>query len=270
MIELLVNHPWFLDLLVVLWGLLLGSFLNVCIHRLPRELSIVRPRSCCPSCNQTIAWFDNIPLVSYLLLRGSCRHCGVPIPIRYPLIEAATGLVSWLVFHRFGLGPAYFVYFVYGASLLAVSVIDLEHRIIPDEISLSGIVIGLVLAALSPVVGFMDGVTFLDAVVGLFVGGGSLLLLGMAYEAVRKQEGIGGGDIKLLAMIGAFTGWKGVLFTVFGGSLFASVVGITLMVVRRTNGQVPIPFGPFLSGASFVYVLAGDRLLQAYWGMIHT
>ena len=270
MLESLDAFPWMLDLVAVLWGLILGSFLNVCIHRLPRELSIVRPRSCCPSCNQTIAWFDNIPLVSYLLLRGNCRHCGVRIPIRYPAIEAATGLVSWLVFHRFGLGPTYFVYFFYGASLLAVSVIDLEHRIIPDEISLSGIVIGLVLAALTPVVAILDGIPFLDSLIGLLVGGGSLLLLGMAYEAVRKQEGIGGGDIKLLAMIGAFTGWKGVLFTVFGGSLFASVVGITFMVVRRTNGQVPIPFGPFLSGASFVYVLAGDRLLQAYWSMLHT
>jgi leader peptidase (prepilin peptidase)/N-methyltransferase len=186
------------------------------------------------------------------------------------LIEAATGLISWLLLHRFGLGPTYFLYFFYSASLLTVSVIDLEHRIIPDEISLSGIVIGLVLAALTSVVNFLDGISFLDAVIGLLLGGGSLLLLGMAYEAVRKQEGIGGGDIKLLAMIGAFTGWKGVLFTVFGGSLFASAVGITLMVVRRTNGQVPIPFGPFLSGASFVYVLAGDRLLQAYWGMLHS
>jgi len=260
--------PGMPDLLAVLLGLILGSFLNACIYRLPREMSIVRPRSSCPSCNHAIAWFDNVPIVSYLLLRGSCRHCGVRIPIRYPLIEAATGLVSWLVFNRFGLGPTYFVYFLYSASLLAVSVIDLEHRIIPDEISLSGIVIGLLLAAMTPVVEMLDGITFLDAVIGLLLGGGSLLLLAMAYEAVRKQEGMGGGDIKLLAMIGAFTGWKGVVFTVFGGSLFASVVGITLMVVRRSNGQVPIPFGPFLSGASFVYVLAGDRLLRAYWSLL--
>jgi leader peptidase (prepilin peptidase) / N-methyltransferase len=143
-----------------------------------------------------------------------------------------------------------------------VSVIDLEHRLIPDEISLSGIVVGMVLAASTPLI------PFLDAFLGLLLGGGSLLLVGIAYEAVRKQEGIGGGDIKLLAMIGAFTGWKGVLFTVFGGSLLASAVGITLMVVRRTNGRVPIPFGPFLSGASFLYILVGDHLVQAYWGMI--
>ena len=262
MIELLFNHPWILDLLTVLLGLILGSFLNVCIHRLPREMSIVRPRSCCPSCNGTIAWFDNIPLLSYLLLRGKCRHCGEGIPIRYPLIEAITGLISWLVFYRFGLSVAYPVYFLYAASLLVVSVIDLDYRIIPDQISLSGIVIGLLLAAFTPVI------PFLDSLAGFALGGGSLLLVGMAYEAVRKQEGIGGGDIKLLAMIGAFTGWKGVLFTIFGGSLIASIVGITLMIVRRTNGQVPIPFGPFLSGASFLYILVGDRLIQAYWAML--
>ncbi len=255
-------HPWILDLLAVLLGLILGSFLNVCIYRLPREMSVARPRSKCPSCDRPIAWFDNIPLVSFLLLRGRCRHCGVRIPVRYPLIEAATGFISWFVFHRFGMDADYFVYFPYGASLLVVSAIDLEHRIIPDEISLSGIVIGLLVAALTPVTAFPD------SLIGSLLGGGSLLVVGMAYEAVRKQEGIGGGDIKLLAMIGAFTGWKGVLFTIFGGSLIASVVGITLMIGRRTNGQVPIPFGPFLSGASFIYVLFGDRLIHAYWALL--
>ena len=257
----LILPTWMLDLLTVIWGLFIGSFLNVCIYRLPRDLSIVRPRSRCPSCNQSIAWSDNIPLLSYLLLRGKCRHCGTHIPVRYPVTEAAAGLISWLVFHRFGLNSAYLVYFAYAASLLAMSVIDLEHRIIPDEISLPGIGIGLVLAGLTPVM------PFLSSLFGVLLGGGSLLLVGMAYEAVRKQEGIGGGDIKLLAMIGAFTGWKGVLFTIFAGSLIASVVGITLMIARRTNGRIPIPFGPFLSGASFLYVLAGDRLIQAYWGM---
>ena len=260
--EFFYSFPSMMELLALLWGLILGSFLNVCIYRLPRRLSVVRPRSMCPSCNQAIAWFDNVPVLSYLLLLGRCRHCGVRISIRYPLIEAATALISWFLVHRFGLGLAYIVYFPYAASLLAVSVIDLEHRLIPDEISLSGIVIGMVLAASAPLI------PFLDAFVGVLLGGGSLLLVGMAYEAVRKQEGIGGGDIKLLAMIGAFTGWKGVLFTVFGGSLLASAVGITLMAVRRTNGQVPIPFGPFLSGASFLYLLVGDRLLQAYLNMI--
>ena len=262
MIEFLEAVPWMLDLLTVLLGLIIGSFLNVCIYRLPKEMSIVRPRSSCPSCNRTIAWYDNIPVLSYLFLQGKCRHCGTGISFRYPLIEGITGLISWLVFYRFGLGLAYFVYFFYAASLLVVSVIDLDHRIIPDQISLSGIVIGLLLAALTPLL------PFLDSLAGFALGGGSLLLVGMAYEAVRKQEGIGGGDIKLLAMIGAFTGWKGVLFTIFGGSLIASIVGITLMIVRRQNGQVPIPFGPFLSAASFLFLLVGERLIQAYWALL--
>ena len=262
MIEFLEAVPWMLDLLTVLLGLIIGSFLNVCIYRLPKEMSIVRPRSSCPSCNRTIAWYDNIPVLSYLFLQGKCRHCGTGISFRYPLIEGITGLISWLVFYRFGLGLAYFVYFFYAASLLVVSVIDLDHRIIPDQISLSGIVIGLLLAALTPLL------PFLDSLAGFALGGGSLLLVGMAYEAVSKQEGIGGGDIKLLAMIGAFTGWKGVLFTIFGGSLIASIVGITLMIVRRQNGQVPIPFGPFLSAASFLFLLEGERLIQAYWAML--
>lgn len=262
MTELLFLRPWMPDLLTVLWGLILGSFLNVCIYRLPRDLSVVRPGSSCPSCSQRIAWFDNIPIFSYLLLRARCRHCGAGIPVRYPLIEAATGLISWLVFHRFGLGAAYWIYFLYSASLLVASVIDLEHRIIPDEISLAGIPIGLCLAAFVPEMGF------LNSLIGALLGGGSLLGVGMAYEAVRKQEGIGGGDIKFLAMIGAFTGWKGVLFTVFAGSLIASAVGITLMITRRQNGQVPIPFGPFLAGGSLLYILSGDRLIRAYWALL--
>lgn len=255
--------PWLLDLMAVLLGLMIGSFLNVCIHRLPAGQSVVRPRSRCPACEKTIAWYDNLPILSYLLLLGRCRHCHARISARYPLIEALTALVSWLVFRAFGPSFEYLVYFAYAASLLTVSVIDLDHRIIPDVISLPGIAIGLLLAALTPLI------TFLDAFVGALLGGGFLLVVGLAYEAARKQEGIGGGDIKLLAMMGAFTGWKGALFTIFGGSLIASVLGISIMIVRRTNGQVPIPFGPFLAGASFVYLLWGPALIDAYLGLLH-
>ncbi len=255
--------PFLPDGLALLWGLILGSFLNVCIHRLPRGLSVVRPGSACPACGRPISWYDNLPLVSYLLLRGRCRACGMRIPLRYPLVEAATALVSWLVYARFGMGWPYLAYFLYSAALLAVSGIDLEHRIIPDEISLSGIVAGLLLAAFTPLLGLGE------ALLGVLLGGGFLMVVGLLYEKARKQEGIGGGDVKLLAMIGAFTGWKGVLFTIFVGSLCASVVGITLMIVRRRDGRLPIPFGPFLSGASFLYLLAGDRLIEAYLRLLH-
>lgn len=258
MIELLVDRPWTLDILAVLLGLILGSFLNVCIYRLPRELSVVRPRSCCPSCNRMIAWFDNLPLLSYLLLRGKCRHCGTGIPIRYPLVEGFTGLISWLLFCRFGLGVAYPVYFLYAASLLVVSVIDLDHRIIPDQISLSGIVIGLLLAAFTPVM------PFLDSLAGFALGGGSLLLVGMAYEAVRKQEGIGGGDIKLLAMIGAFFGWPGVLFTIFTASLTGTLAGMAVILRQRADMKLAVPFGPFLAIGAIGYVFIGPETLAWY------
>lgn len=256
------SHP-VLDAMAVLIGLVVGSFLSVCIHRLPRDLSIVSPRSRCPSCERAIPWYDNIPVVSYLLLKGRCRNCRASISVRYPAVESATALISWLCLWRFGPGWEYLVFFVYGASLLTVSVIDLDHRIIPDEISLPGILAGLLLAALTPFRGFVD------ALIGCLLGGGFLMVVGLAYEAFRKQEGIGGGDIKLLAMIGAFTGWRGALFTIFGGSLIASIVGISLMIVRRADGKLPIPFGPFLSGASFLYVLVGEQLLLAYWNWIH-
>ncbi len=256
------SHP-VLDAAAVVLGLIVGSFLNVCIYRLPRDLSVVSPRSRCPACGQTIRWYDNIPVVSYLLLRGRCRSCGASISLRYPAVECATAVLCWLCLRRFGPTWEFGVAVVYGAALFAVSVIDLDHRIIPDEISLPGIVCGLLLAALTPYR------AFLDSLLGCLVGGGFLFLVGLGYEALRKQEGIGGGDIKLLAMMGAFTGWKGALFTIFAGSLIASAVGIILMVVRRADGRLPIPFGPFLSAASFLYLMAGKEIILAYWGWVH-
>jgi len=256
------SHP-VLDAGSVVLGLVVGSFLNVCIYRLPRDLSVVRPRSHCPACGRTIRWYDNLPVLSYLLLRGRCRSCGVSISLRYPAVECATAFLCWLCLRRFGLTWEFGVAFVYGAALLTVSVIDLDHRIIPDEISLPGIVCGLLLAALTPYRAFRD------SLLGLLVGGGFLFVVGLGYEALRKQEGIGGGDIKLLAMMGAFTGWKGSLFTIFAGSLIASVVGVSLMILRRADGKLPIPFGPFLSAASFLYLLAGKEIVLAYWNWVH-
>ena len=302
------------DAFAVTLGLILGSFVNVCIYRLPRELSVVRPRSRCPACARSIPWYDNIPLLSFLVLRGRCRACGASIAARYPLVEAGTALVSWVVFLRFGLGAEYLVYFLYAAALLTLSVVDLDYRIIPDEISVYGLGVGLLLALCSPWLTLVDplvsgwlqpaatGLTgelqslarsagtgasgalgvlaicvqatttgllrLLDSVVGMLVGGGFLYGVGALYEKARKQEGIGGGDIKLMAMAGAFTGWEGALFTIFGGSLVASVVGVFLMARRRTGGQTPIPFGPFLSAASFLYLLCGDRLIQSYLNLL--
>jgi len=157
---------------------------------------------------------------------------------------------------------AYPVYFLYAASLLAVSVIDLDHRIIPDQISLFGIVVGLLLAAFTPVM------PFLDSLAGFALGGGSLLLVGMAYEALRKQEGIGGGDIKLLAMIGAFIGWKGVLLTIFLGSALGTVVGLAAMLVERKDMKMRIPFGPFLATGAVISIFFGNELIAWYWNFL--
>lgn len=260
--ESLVTVPVLADVFVVLLGLVVGSFLNVCIHRLPADRSVVRPRSMCPSCGKTIAWYDNVPVISYILLRARCRSCRAPISLRYPAVEIATALISWMVFWRYGVDWRFPVFFAFSAALLTVSLIDLDHRIIPDEISLSGAVLGLLLALLTPLLPFWD------ALLGALLGGGFLFVVGMAYEAARKQEGIGGGDIKLLAMIGAFTGWQGALFTIFCGSVVASIVGITLMVARRADGQLPIPFGPFLSFAAFLYVMAGDAVVGWYLSLL--
>jgi len=302
------------DLGVLLLGLIVGSFVNVCIYRLPRDLSVVKPRSRCPECGGGIAWYDNLPLCSYLLLQGRCRHCGARIPLRYPLVELCAAFLSWLVFLRFGLGPEYLIYFLYAGALLTLSVIDLDHRIIPDEISVYGLVTGLLLALFTPwltlvdpllsgflqpaAAGLQTGLTFLaralgggepsppeilasglhvlsqavlrllDALFGALVGGGFLYGVGTLYEKARRQEGIGGGDIKLMAMAGAFTGWKGALFMIFGGSLAASVVGVFLMVRRGTGGQTAVPFGPFLSLGSLLYVFFGDRLIQSYLNLL--
>ena len=255
-------HP-LLHVLAVLLGLIVGSFLNVCIHRVPREESIVTPRSRCPGCGAAIAWYDNLPVASFLVLRGRCRACGQRIPARYPAVELFTGAVSWLVFHHYGVSWLYAVWFAYAAALITLSVIDLDHRIIPDGISLSGIVAGLLLSLFTPLQ------PFLDAVIGMLVGGGFLLGVGLAYQAARKQEGIGGGDIKLMGMVGAFTGWQGALFTIFGASLIASIVGVSLMIARRSGTQLAIPFGPFLSAASLCYVLFGDRLIGLYLGALY-
>lgn len=261
--ESVAGLPILFNGVAVLLGLLVGSFLNVCIHRVPREESIVAPRSRCPACGAGIAWYDNIPLLSYAALRGRCRACGASISARYPAVEALTGLASWLVFQRYGVSWLYGVWFGYAAALITLSLIDLDHRIIPDGISLSGIVIGVLLSLFTPLQ------PFLDSLFGLLLGGGFLLVVGMVYEAARKQEGIGGGDIKLMAMVGAFTGWQGALFTIFGGSLVASLFGISVMIVRRTGAQLAIPFGPFLSVASFCYVLFGDTLIRLYGSTLH-
>ena len=250
-----------LYLLAFFLGAVIGSFLNVCVWRVPRGESIVYPRSRCPNCDDAIRPRDNVPLVSYALLRGRCRACGGAISFRYPAIEALTGVMLVLLLHRFGLSLALGVYTAFVAALIVVSFIDLDHQIIPDVISLPGIVLGLVVSALG------QGPPLLDSVVGVLVGGGILYAVAVGYHAWTGREGMGGGDIKLLAMIGAFLGWRGVLITLIIGSFTGAVVGTSLIVARRAESRIPIPFGPFLALGAVCALAFGDQLIEWY---LHT
>ena len=257
-------------------GAVVGSFLNVCICRMPHDESVVSPPSHCPKCDYRIRWYDNIPILSYLLLRGKCRSCGAPISVQYPMVELLNGLLSLALFSKFfppsflGMAPLeamgqpafYFaVLFVLCSALVVVTFIDLEHQIIPDAITLPGIVIGFVISFFIPALGW------LNSLIGILAGGGSLLLIAWLYQAVAKKDGMGGGDVKLLAMMGAFLGWKSILFIIFVSSLFGSVIGIMLMAIRKKDSTLAIPFGPFLAGACVLYIFYGGPIIHWYLNM---
>ncbi|BCS53475.1 A24 family peptidase [Geobacter sp. SVR] len=248
----------YFSILAFVFGAIVGSFLNVCIYRLPREESVVSPPSHCPHCNYRIRWYDNIPLVSYLWLRGACRGCRAGISPQYPLVELLTGVLTLALFLRFGPTPAFAVLFLFCSALVVVTFIDLEHQIIPDEISLPGIVVGFACSF------FLTGHTWLNSLLGILLGGGSLLLVAYGYQLLTGKEGMGGGDIKLLAMMGAFLGWKAVPFIIFTGSLAGSVVGITLMIVRKKDSKLAIPFGPYLAFGALLFIFYGRQLIHWY------
>lgn len=245
-------------LFAFVFGLVVGSFLNVCICRLPREESVVSPPSHCPHCSYLIKWYDNIPLFSYLLLRGKCRGCGVHISLQYPLVELLNGILALLLFLRFGLTPAFLVFFLFCSALVVITFIDIEHQIIPDEISLGGIVIGFVLSFVLKEPGW------LDSLIGILLGGGSLLLVAYGYQFLTGKEGMGGGDIKLLAMMGAFLGWKSVPFILFASSMVGSIIGISIMLLQKKDSKLAIPFGPYLAFGAVLYIFYGQPLIQWY------
>lgn len=245
-----------LSFFVALFGALVGSFLNVVIVRLPEEgASVVFPPSHCPACKKEIAWYDNIPMLSFVLLRGRCRQCAARISWRYPLVEAAMALLSLALYLHFGLTLLFPIYFLFCAALVAVIFIDLQHQIIPDVISLPGIVIGFGLSFVNPFV------TWQDAGLGVLFGGGSFYLVALVYYLLTKREGMGGGDIKLLAMIGAFLGWQSLPFVVFGSSLLGTVAGVWAMIEQRKGGKTVIPYGPFLAMAALLYLFFRQEIL---------
>ncbi len=245
----------FWGVVAFVFGAVIGSFLNVCIWRIPEGKSIVFPGSHCPSCGKPIRWTDNIPVLSYLLLRGKCRECRAPISPRYPLVELLTALFSVALLWNYGPGLPYAAAFCFVSALIVITFIDLDHQIIPDVISLPGIPIFGVMAV------FIMGLPFLDSVLGILIGGGFLYLVAVGYELLTKREGMGGGDIKLLAMIGAFLGWQSLFFVVFASSIIGAVVGITLILLKGKNMKYAVPFGPFLALGSVLYLFAGKELM---------
>ena len=253
---------WQLFLIAGLFGALIGSFLNVCIYRLPRQESIVWPGSHCPSCSKPIAWYDNVPILGYLMLAGRCRVCSVSIPLHYPLVEALNAAGYLAVLWYFGPTIEAAVYAVLLSALLVMAGTDLSHKIIPNAVTYPGMILGLVSGALLLPLGF------LNSLIGLLVGGGILWLLAWASPYLFGKEGMGGGDIKLLAMIGAFLGWKLALMTIMIGSLVGSVVGVSLLAAKIITREEYIPFGPFLVLGAIVSMFFGMPILEWYQGLL--
>jgi len=240
---------YFIPILCAVLGAIVGSFLNVVIIRLPQEgASIVFPASHCPSCQSPIYWYDNIPVLSFVLLRGRCRTCSTRISWQYPLVEVTMAVLATALYYRFSLSIPFGIYFVFCGALLSVIFIDFHHQIIPDRISLPGIVLGFLISFYNPLV------TWQSSGLGLLVGGGILYAIAASYYLFTKREGMGGGDIKLLAMIGAFLGWQSLPFVVFSSSVMGSLVGIGAMLKQKKGGKTVIPYGPFLSIAALIYL----------------
>jgi leader peptidase (prepilin peptidase)/N-methyltransferase len=266
-------------ILALVFGLLIGSFLNVCIYRWPRDLSVVRPRSHCTSCEKTITWRDNIPVLSYLLLGGKCRYCGSRIPVRYPVVELMTGLLFFYFVWTLGATVVALKMCVLAAALVALMFADLEERILPDEITLGGTAVGIVLAIFVPmpasVVWFVLVLTnaqfsplvqsLMEAVFGAGLPAFLLWLAGWLYQRIRHREGLGLGDIKLIAMVGSFLGLSGALLTLVAGSLAGSIIGYSYI---RLTGKDPstyeLPFGTFLGAAALIIAMLAKQVLGWY------
>jgi leader peptidase (prepilin peptidase)/N-methyltransferase len=238
-------------------GLMIGSFLNVCIYRLPKRESVVWPASHCTVCDRPLAWFENIPVLSWLALRGRCRTCGKRISAVYPLVELTTGAVFAGGAIIYGLSPLLFVRLTFACALIVLFVIDLQHRILPNAITLPGIVAGLVASLFLP-----PG--WLSSAIGIVAGGGILFAIAEAYYRLRGIEGLGMGDVKMLAMIGAVLGWPLMLLTLVLASFAGSLVGVGLMVSGRGGMQAALPFGTFLALGALVAAVAGDPILSWY------
>lgn len=243
-----------------LFGLLVGSFLNVCIYRVPRKLSVVTPmRSYCPSCKRQLSSLENIPVISWLVLGAKCKTCKEPISGQYPLVEMLSALAAAGTYLNFGLTPTSVVVYALCATLIVITFIDFEFKIIPNVISYPGVTFGLLLGAVSQYTHMFElpvSQSAWDSLIGMYAGGGFFWIIGEIYFRMTKTVGLGGGDVKLMGMTGAILGWRSVAPTIFMGSLLGSFVGIALILIRGGNRRTEIPFGPWLSIGAILYIFA--------------
>ena len=247
----------FTGIIIFVIGLVIGSFSNVCIYRIPRNESIIRPGSHCPQCSKPIPFYDNIPVISYILLKGKCHYCGQPIPLQYPIVELATGLFYLALYLFYGLQLNSFIYMILCTLLIIISFIDLKERIIPDVLSLHFIFIGFILSF------FLKSLSPVDSLLGIIAGGGSLLIIAIAGSHLFKKEAMGGGDIKLAAMIGAFLGWQLTLLSLFLGFFLGSIIGVIVLIINKGKSDI-VPFGPFIALGTMLSIFWGQAIIHWY------
>ncbi|HOP06858.1 MAG TPA: prepilin peptidase [candidate division Zixibacteria bacterium] len=244
---------------VAVLGLAIGSFLNVVIYRLPRKCMFARSRSACPHCEQQLKWYHNIPVLSFLALRGKCAFCGKPISWRYPLVEILNALVFVYFFHSYGLSWYFAAFAALGSALIVIFFIDYDFQIIPDSITLPGMALGLAVSFLP------GGLTFWQSLTGLLVGGGALYAVAILGDLLFKKESMGGGDIKMAAMLGAFVGWQKTILIFMGSAVIGLVVSIAIMAIsEKLRRERLIPFGPFIAMAAMIAIVYGDQIISFY------
>jgi len=246
-------------ILIFILGLIVGSFCNVCIYRIPKNESIIYPASHCPKCRTTIKPVDNIPLLSYALLKGRCRNCGSKISTQYPIVELLTGIIYLIIYLIYGLSIQSLVYIILSSALIIIAFIDLNEQIVPDVISLPGIGVGLILSF------FVPYLSFINSALGVVVGGGIILIIALVGSMIFKKEAMGGGDVKLAAMIGAFLGWRYTIISLFLGFFLGALAGIFLILSKIKSKEEMVPFGPFIALGSLITLLWGEKIIAWYW-----
>jgi leader peptidase (prepilin peptidase)/N-methyltransferase len=249
------------SIFVLVLGLIIGSFSNVCIYRIPRNESLIRPGSHCPKCNQPIKFYDNIPLVSFIILKGKCRYCKEKISWQYPLVEFLTAVLYLLLFLRYGLQLVTFVYMFFCSALIIITFIDLKENIIPDVLSLPLLLLGFLMSF------FLKNLSPINSLLGILAGGGVLLLVAILGSFLFKKEAMGGGDIKLAAMVGAFLGWQLTLLSLFLSFFTGAIIGIVILIKNKGESD-PIPFGPFIALGTIIALFFGNSIINWYLSLV--